>query len=306
MQSPLDLGDLQFFLALYRAGSLSAAGRALGVYPSTVSRRLAALEASLDTLLFQRTPDGFVPTASAEEMVEAAEIIERQSHLITERLSGEAAALRGRVRVAVTTQFSEHFLCGHLQKFREAYPEIEVEVVTSANFADIARGEAELAVRFAPVERGAPVPDEAKDTVTARSIDEVGIRVYVSRAYLERTGKSPDDDPASFDAVVPLAPWLPGLAWMRTHMAACRVSVRTDDLSSSMAAVRAGMGATVLPAFIAGAFDDLVPLTQPGRVATRMTWLLMPRDLRRVARVRAFAEFAFDLLRAHKELFAGD
>ncbi len=301
----INWGDLQFFLALYRGGSLSAAGRELGVYPSTISRRLATLEANLGTLLFQRTTDGFVPTAAAEEMLEAANVMERQSHLIRERLSGEAVALRGRVRVASTEHFFVYFLAAHLPRFSQAYPEILVELITGSGFADIARGEAELAIRFAPPDAGVPVPDADADAIVARNIGTVGIQAYVSQSYLERTGKTVDDPLDSFDVVMPLVRWLPGVEWMVDHMAGGPVAIRSDGLGPLLAAVQAGMGATVVPSFMAGAFDGLVPLSRAGRVATRVTWLLMPRDVRRVARVRAFAEFMAQLMEEEKDLMQG-
>jgi DNA-binding transcriptional LysR family regulator len=304
MQS-LHWSDLQFFLALYRGGSLSAAGRELGVYPSTISRRLTALEESLGTLLFQRTPDGFIPTAAADEIVEAAEVIERQSHLIEERLSGEASALRGRVRIATTDHFAEHFLCAHLPRFIAAYPEIDVEVMTSTGFTDVARGEAEVAIRFAPPDRGAPVPAADVDTITARGLGDMDVGVYVSKEYLRRTGKTAEDPPQSFDVIMPSVSYLPGVEWMREHMSECPVAMRTDGLSPMLAAVRAGLGATVLPPFMLGEFDDLVRLTRPGVVAARTTWVLMPRDLRRVARVRAFVEFFAALMEEERDHFAG-
>ncbi len=301
----IDWGDIQFFMALYRGGSLSAAGRELGVYPSTISRRLTALETSLGTLLFQRTADGFVPTAAAEEMLEAARVMERQSHLIHERLSGEAVSLRGRVRVASTEHFFAYFLAAHLPRFTVAYPDILVEMITGTGFADIARGDAELAIRFAPADAGVPVSAADADAIIARNIGTVGIKAYVSQSYLERTGKSADDPVDSFDVVMPLVRWLPGVEWMEKHMSGGPVAIRSDGLSPLLAAVRAGMGATVVPAFMTGAFEGLVPLSRAGRVATRIVWLLMPRDVRRVARVRVFAEFMAELMEEQKELMEG-
>lgn len=63
----LDRSGLRDFLELRRAGSLSAAARRLGVDRSTVARRVAALEATLDLLLFERGPQGWTPNAAGEE-----------------------------------------------------------------------------------------------------------------------------------------------------------------------------------------------------------------------------------------------
>lgn len=60
--SSIDWDDLRVFLALARAGTLRGAARALGVNHATVTRRLGQLEAGLETRLFDRRPDGLVPT----------------------------------------------------------------------------------------------------------------------------------------------------------------------------------------------------------------------------------------------------
>src|SRR5450432_1436358 len=68
--------DVRMLLALLRANNLHDAGARLGLDPSTVSRRLAALEHRLDQRLFARTRDGLRPTAAAERMRPYAETME--------------------------------------------------------------------------------------------------------------------------------------------------------------------------------------------------------------------------------------
>src|SRR3569833_1400126 len=78
----MDWDDLRVFLAIYRAGSTSAAARALGVQHTTVGRRLTSLEDALGTSLFTRTPTGLVPTADAEALVRDAEAAERSMRAV--------------------------------------------------------------------------------------------------------------------------------------------------------------------------------------------------------------------------------
>src|SRR5206468_3762474 len=71
-----DWDDLRFFLAAARAGTLSAAATALGVEPSTVGRRLEALEASLGTRLFRRSQRGYVLTEAGQRIRAGVEQLE--------------------------------------------------------------------------------------------------------------------------------------------------------------------------------------------------------------------------------------
>src|SRR3954470_9942456 len=97
--------DLHVFLVLRRLKTFAAAARRLQVDATTVSRRLARLEARLGTQLFQRTPDALVPTREAESIVDSVEAMERQAALAASQISGRDAHVEGIVRIAVTPQF---------------------------------------------------------------------------------------------------------------------------------------------------------------------------------------------------------
>src|SRR4029079_403948 len=78
----VDWGDVRFFLAAARCGSLGAAARELGVEHTTVSRRLGALEDALGAKLFARTPDGLALTPAGAEVLPLAESIEQAAQAI--------------------------------------------------------------------------------------------------------------------------------------------------------------------------------------------------------------------------------
>ena len=80
--------DLRIFLAAFREGSCAAAGARLGVNQSTISRRVAALEGDLGVRLFDRMPEGLVPTAAAEEIVPRAELFEATAAELMDAVEG--------------------------------------------------------------------------------------------------------------------------------------------------------------------------------------------------------------------------
>ncbi|MCO4747384.1 MAG: LysR family transcriptional regulator [Proteobacteria bacterium] len=304
MQNP-DWSDVRVFLEVHRAGTLSGAGRELGVYASTVGRRLAALEASMGTVLFQRTAAGLAPTPAADEMVEAAEVMERQVQLIGQRLSGKSGALSGKVRLSCTADLATHFLVERMAGFSERHPDIEVEILTSDGFVDIARGEADMAVRFT---RGtaSPVPKAHEGVLVARRLPNIGVGLYASGAYLQRAGRPASSrDLAGHDVIMPAQPWIPGFDWMREYGGDSHVHLRTDTIFGLAIAARSGYGITPLPSFMAFAHAELERIRPPDRISLVQTWLIMPRDLRRVARVRAFADYVIEMFQEWEVLMAG-
>ena len=96
----MNWNDLHFVLAIARHGSLSGAGRALKVNQTTVGRRLAALERSLDFRLFVRARPSFIPTEAGETVIAHAERMESEALSVTGKLNNRDFRPRGLVRIA--------------------------------------------------------------------------------------------------------------------------------------------------------------------------------------------------------------
>src|SRR6187200_93915 len=143
----VDWDGLQVFLAVARAGRISTAARRLDVEHTTVSRRLAALEAELGVPLFYRTAAGYVLTPHGHNVVSSAEAMEGAAIAVAARAREKTAAIAGRVRLALPPEFASHWLAAHLQSFRTANPHIELQILVGTRQRNLSRGEAELAVQ---------------------------------------------------------------------------------------------------------------------------------------------------------------
>jgi DNA-binding transcriptional LysR family regulator len=105
--------DVRFLLAVLRAGSFTAAARLLGTDQSTVSRRIASLEASLGVALFERTRRAPLPTEAARELRDAAARIEAEFVRFCDDAVGiKSQSVSGRVRVATTDDVAELVAAG--------------------------------------------------------------------------------------------------------------------------------------------------------------------------------------------------
>ncbi len=89
----LNWDDFRLLLAVARSGSASGAGRNLGINQSTVSRRISALEQRVEVRLFEPLPSGLALTAAGEEVLAAAERMEREVEQLDRQVFGRDAAL---------------------------------------------------------------------------------------------------------------------------------------------------------------------------------------------------------------------
>ena len=142
-----DWNDLRYFLACARAGSLATAGRSLKVDQTTVGRRLAALEEALGARLFERRPEGFTLTPTAERLLETAQMVEQATIDLERRATGADARLEGVVRVATSETLSATFLAGELVALHQAHPEIELQLITGTTSLNLLKREADIALR---------------------------------------------------------------------------------------------------------------------------------------------------------------
>ena len=152
----MDWDDVRVFLAVAREGSMRAAGRALGLSQPTIARRLAAFEATFGgSSLFDRLPEGLRLNAAGEQLVPAAESVEDAVLTLERRRAAASPALSGTVRVS-TGECAAGFLARCLSgPTTTTLPSgITLELVDSRQTANLARRQADMALRHQPPESG--------------------------------------------------------------------------------------------------------------------------------------------------------
>jgi DNA-binding transcriptional LysR family regulator len=286
-----DWNDLRFLLAIRRGGSVAAAARALKVDPSTVSRRLAALESALGARLASRTPDGLVFTPEGERAAEAAGRIEAIGAELAEQLAGCGAGLEGAVRLSLSSGFTP-LLGPWLAEHRARYPGIRVELVTSNLPADLGRREADIALRLFRETRGGLI---------ARKVGTIGWSMFAAPSYVKQCGV-----PASptlleghrlvgFDDALGKAP---GARWLAEHGGGAATVARSDSVMGAVGSVRAAIGLSVLPCFVCIGDSGLLRLT-PEVLAESEAFLVTTVEMREVPRVRATLDHLVEFLVEH-------
>ena len=141
--------DVRFFLAVARAGSLSAAARALGVGHVTVGRRIALLEKRLGVTFLSRTPDGFSITSAGQAILQQCAAMESAALDLERIAAGRDSLVTGSVRLTTTEALAYQVIVPAISALRQTHPDLQVDLVLGVRSLDIARRDADLAVRFA-------------------------------------------------------------------------------------------------------------------------------------------------------------
>ena len=275
--------DLQILLAFRRQGSLQKAAGLLGIDISTVSRRLRALEAELQTPLVENIGGRLILTSQGEAAAGAAAAMEAESDSLHRALKGHDASLSGTLKVATLDIFAA-FHMDLLEAFKAAHPQIVLELLCSSSRPhNLTRREAEVALRVAR---------RPGDTLVGRRVLRLDYAVYASRDLVERRGEDWRALPwLGFDLAANAAVTED---WMKRQGVLDSVRLRTDSPATLFQAAQAGAGAATLAMPYAARCPDLIRLSEPLSGFATDVWLLTHRDLRRNARVRAFLDHMYD------------
>ena len=296
MHSSFDWDDLRVFLAVAREGSLSGAARALSVNHSTVFRRLNGLEGRLDVRLFERLSGGYVLTPAGDALSQSADRVEAEILAAERALRGRDLRLRGGLRVTMPDTISRLLLPVLIAPFERRYPEIELELVISDTFLNLSKRDADVAIRPSST---------PPDTLIGRRVSAIATAIYGARTYLKTAPPIDDLDAHAWIAPDDSLAELPSARWLRARLKQAQLVFRTNTLMGMLAAARAGLGLAALPCFLGDAAEELQRVLPPqGELVTEL-WLLVHRDLRHVARVRAFLDHADRELRRLHPAFDG-
>ncbi len=286
----MDWDDIRIFLAVARHGSLRAAGRALGLSQPTVGRRLAGFEAVFGgPVLFDRLPEGLRINAAGEALLPAAEQLELAALALERRRTAASPVLTGTVRVSVG-EWAASFLAGCLaDDAGAALPSgITLELVETQQTANLARREADLALRHHPPQSG------------DLYITKAG--VFACAVYRRRG--APADAWVTYteeQAHYPTARWVQE----RLRETGGAVALRASNMPMQSAAIRAGAGRGVLPCFIGDRDPLLERLSPPVPEIAAEYWIIVHRDRRRAACVRAVMDWIRRLFEHHRKALAG-
>lgn len=297
------LNGMRLFLKVIECGSLSAAGRAVGQSPASVSRKIAQLEEEVGAKLVNRTSRKLSLTQIGEVYRERASEIVAQIDNLNLAISEQQSVPRGQLKVRTRSSIASRFLLDALPAFLELYPDIALCLTVGEDSTDLDRNKADVEIRI-----GMP---ENPDLMIRRLSQGVERIVYASPQYLESHPPiaGPQDLLEHNCLSVQVAPGAEAPCWYyRTPGGAkeLRVSgnLAVNDAHILHQAVVAGLGIGLLPAWMVA--DDLAA----GRVTRILPHVEMTQTMfdfglylvfRRadliLPRIRVFIDFMIDTFR---------
>jgi DNA-binding transcriptional LysR family regulator len=290
MQAMISWDDLRVLLAAHRGGTLAGAGRLLGVDATTVGRRLSALQDALGARLVERTPDGLALTAAGLRAVAAAEATDDLVTGLARELSGADARVEGTVRLTTGDGLLVHVLAPALPALRARHPALRLELLAATRPLDLARREADVAVRFfRPREPG----------LVAKRLAPLSYGLYAAPAYLAQKGTPrraadlAEHDLVGFDAALASTP---EMRWLARHAPEDHFVVRASTTPVILAACRAGLGIAAVADIIARGEPGIVRVLPRVAPPEREAWAVLHPDLRASARVNAVLAWLAEVL----------
>ena len=287
----LDWNDLRHFLAVARTGSTLSAGRTLRVSQTTAARRVAALEAELDLVLFERRPGGYRLTPAGEALVMQAEAVEAAAGRFADSAASQSRDASGTVRLTVEEIFAVTILTPIMRDLHEAHPSIRIELDTSEDNRDLAGGEADIALRS--------TEQPAGGGLVGRRLATFSWGLYCSRAYAEAHGRPRTRKALRGHALIGgggPGVWRAYRSWLERNDLVDLVALQQSTTSGLLAAVRAGSGLAVLPTLVADLDEDLLRCLPPKPDYEMGFWLLTHERLRHTPRVRVVMDFLAERL----------
>ena len=280
----LDWDDLRYALAIARADGLTGAATALGVNHSTMFRRLNALEETLGVQLFERLPGGYVATEAGARLIGAAERVEAEALAAEREITGRDTRLCGRLRVTCSETLAFRLLTAEIARFRSLHPGIQIELVIDNRQLDLARREADVALRATRPSQG---------DLFGRKLADLAWAVYAAPGYLaEHSAPAEATDLARHAVIGWDAAGAPARAaeWLAETVPDAAIVYRSSSLINQLVAAAAGLGLAVLPCYLADPEPGVRRVLPPLPELTRELWLITHKALKDTARVRAFMD----------------
>ncbi len=276
--------DARLFLAVARAGQMLAASKALGVNQATLSRRLTALETSLDAKLLFRSTTGCTLTEPGRVLFEA--LAEAEGPILTAaaQVTETSVAVTGTVRIGAPDGFGVSFLAPRLGRLAERNPGLRLELVPVSRAFSLSQHEADIAILV-----GRPL----KGQLVSKKLTDYTLGLYASSGYLEHAGRPESAADLAQHRLVGYVEDLIPTPELSFVAEVSRTWTNVVSISSAMGqqqAVCSGAGIGILHDYIA-AENTALELVLPEIRIDRSYWVAVHESLRALPQIRTVWQF---------------
>ncbi len=287
----LNLNDLHFFAQAVDSGGFAAAARRLGCPKSTVSKRVATLEATLGVQLLYRTSRSFTLTDVGRDVYEHARAVMIEAEAAETVVHRRLAEPSGAVRITTSVPVAQFQLADRFPRLARQYPKLRIQLHVTDRFVDLVQDGFDIAIRS----HFAALPNS---DLVQRRMSEEPITLVAAPSYVARRGapQAPEDldDHDGLMTNKAMKSWRLADANGRIVEVAPQPQFYADESVSLMKAAEVGLGIVCLPETITaqavteGRLERVLPAWTAGRV---MTTILTPYKRAQLPAVRAVIDF---------------
>lgn len=281
--------DLRFFLVLSRHRTLSSAARELRVAQPTVGRRISALERRVGAELFVRSSSGFSLTPSGTRALGFAQRMEQDALAAERRLAGRDVGVRGSVSITASEWLVTSVLAPIVGSLLALHPELRVELVADTRHLNLARREADIALRPRRFEQAG---------VVQRATGKLGFALYATHAYLATRG-TPAYGGGAGHTLIAMSDTTGDAArsWLASALPGASLAVKTNGRDAMLSLARSGAAIACLARIVGDRAPELQRIALSPSPPTPRLWLGFHRDARETPRVKAVVAHLVERLR---------
>lgn len=239
----MELKVLQLFLEVSRAGGFAPVGRELYMDASSVSRAIAGLEDELGVRLFHRTTRKLSLTQAGEQYLQRIEPLVNELEMARDAIRKQVQKPTGTLRMTSAVAFAERCIVPYLPEFKQAYPDLKIELILRDENLDIVENRIDLAIRLGARLQG--------DFIVSRLMS-TRYMVCASPEYVVRHGmpQTPKDLCAHKCLVFDLPGYRSAWRFQKSEQPVIEIPIESDlVISSALGLKRAallGMGPVLL------------------------------------------------------------
>ncbi len=275
--------DMRVFLAVAREESLSAAGRLLKLDPATVGRRVARLEAALDSPLFAKSQQGYVLTLAGERLLDHGMQAEEAMRAAAGTVMGATKSLSGQIRIGAPDGSANYLLPQVCAKISDANPDLDVQILALPRIINLSRREADMAISVS-----APTAGQ----LLVKKVSDYRLHMVATQSYLD--SHSPINSVADLKGHRMIG-YIPDMIFDReldylNDIGIDRVALASNSVSVQLRQVSLGTGVCVAHDFTLPFHPGLKKILTDQISLTRSFYLVRHQGDQRNERLNRFAE----------------
>ncbi|MEZ9910363.1 LysR substrate-binding domain-containing protein [Vibrio sp. 10N.261.51.A3] len=253
--------DLEMVLTVVDAGGFSAAAEALDVQVAKVSRSVSKVELQLGVSIFNRTTRRVELTEEGRQFVDSVRVGLQMIQSAEEEIVSRGELPKGRLRVDAASPFVFHQLVPLVQSFKEAYPDIELELTSNEGFVDLLEKRTDVAIRIGKL---------SDSTLHARPLGKSLLHIVASPDYLAKRGVPTKPEDLSSHQIVGFAGNKVLNHWPLPNQSDVAPTVTASNGETVRQLVLAGNGIACLSGFMVKedmAAGRLIPILEQDKLA---------------------------------------